>query len=93
MLIRKNDIILVISGLSGIIVGMTWPTLTGGIAPYIAYMMMSLLFLSFLSITTNQIWVALGNSPFRLFVLLFAKLIFMPVFAYSISARLTPDYR
>ena len=91
-MIRKNDIILVISGLSGIIVGMTWPTLTGGIAPYIAYMMMSLLFLSFLRITTNQIWAALRNSPFRLFILLSAKLIFMPVFAYSISARLTPDY-
>lgn len=91
-MIRKNDIILVASGLFGIIVGMARPPLTGGIAPYIAYMMMALLFLSFLRITTKQIWEALRNNPIRLLILLFAKLILMPVFAYYISVMLAPDY-
>jgi len=91
-MLRKNDLIVVFVGLATIALGLIWPARFRGLAGMIAYLMMALLFFSFLKISPADLWRPLRHGWGQLTVLAGLKLVALPVAVYYLAARLAPDY-
>lgn len=92
MMIRLNDFILLIVVFASIAVGILFPRFGLLFRHYPLYCLMTLLFLSFLSIEIETIWVTLKNSIGMIACLTLLKIILLPVVIYYIFQVIAPSY-
>lgn len=91
-MIRKSDLLLLLVSFSTMGLGLAGDKLFVGLYQLAAPSMMSLLFLSFLKVSLDEVWVSLKRYPLRLIVLTIIKLGVMPMAVYWIARALFPDY-
>jgi len=89
---RLNDLILLLVIFSSMLAGILFPDQASFFRPYPLYMMMLLLFLSFLSIRLGDIWDTLRHRAPALIWLSFLKLILVPLFVYLLFKAVYPRY-
>jgi len=87
-----NDLILLLVIFSSMLAGILFPDQASFFRPYPLYMMMLLLFLSFLSIRLGDIWDTLRHRAPALIWLSFLKLILVPLFVYLLFKAVYPRY-
>jgi len=89
---RLNDLILLIVIFSSMLAGIFFPGFASFFRPYPVYLMMLLLFLSFLSISMGAIRDTLRHHAPTLIWLSFSKLILVPLAVYFIFKVVYPPY-
>ena len=89
---RLNDLILLIVIFSSMLGGILFPVWASFFRPYPVYLMMLLLFLSFLSISMGDIRDTLRHHAPTLVWLSFLKLILVPLAVYLIFKAVYPPY-
>ncbi|MBW1713864.1 MAG: hypothetical protein JRJ59_12020 [Deltaproteobacteria bacterium] len=87
----KDLILLSVVGCSAA-AGLTWPSTFSWLAPALSYLMMGMLFLSFLKIEPIHVWRAIKDRPGQLILLGGVKLILLPALVYPLASWLSPDY-
>jgi bile acid:Na+ symporter, BASS family len=87
-----NDFILFVVVFGSIALAVLFPNMGSIFQPFILYLMMSLLFLSFLSIDFRALVDTSPSSLIRLAVLVTVKLIVLPVGLYAVCLLILPDY-
>lgn len=87
-----NDLILLLVIFSSMLVGIALPNFGSLFQPYPLYLMMFLLFLSFLSIRIHTIWNTIHNHGRKVIWLSFIKLIALPLGVYLLFMALYPGY-
>lgn len=89
---RLNDLILVLVIFSSMLAGILFPESASVFQPYPLYLMMFLLFLSFLPIELNDIrHLIRNNGPTVLWLACF-KMILLPVLVYFLFLQIAPAY-
>ena len=89
---RLNDFILLLVIFSSMLAGILLPRLASIFQPYPVYLMMFLLFLSFLSIKIETIWDTVQNNLQTVIWLSFLKLIALPLSVYFLFKVFYPSY-
>ena len=89
---RLSDVILLIVIFSSMLAGILMPGPAAVFQPYPLYLMMVLLFLSFLSIELNDIWSTIRNHLGSVIWLCALKLILLPLGVYALFSALFPSY-
>jgi len=89
---RLNDLILLLVIFVSMLAGILLPGFGSPFQPYVLYLMMSLLFLSFLSIQIDTIWHTLRDSAWSIVLLFLIKTIALPIAVYSLFRYLYPSY-
>jgi len=89
---RLNDLILLLVIFLSVIAGILLPRFGSLFQPYPLYLMMLLLFLSFLSIKIDTIWHTLINSFWTIIFLSFLKIIALPIGIYFLFRFTYPSY-
>ena len=79
---RMNDFILLVVIFSSMLAGILLPRIGNFFQPYPVYLMMILLFLSFLSIKIETIWFTIKKHTQAVIWLSFLKLIAFPLTVY-----------
>ena len=97
-MVRPKDLVLLLVIYSSLVVGVLFPAVSSLFQPIPLYSMMSLLFLSFLSINISGLWHAVRGSAWTLVLFLVFRMILLPLCiallfrviwpAYSLSALL-----
>jgi BASS family bile acid:Na+ symporter len=89
---RTNDLILLIVVFSSLVAGVLFPGPASFFQPFPLYLMMFLLFLSFLSIRLDEVWLVLIRQGWTVAWICFLKLAALPVVIYFLFSALYPDY-
>ncbi|UCF85788.1 MAG: hypothetical protein JSV50_09200 [Desulfobacteraceae bacterium] len=89
---RLNDFILLMIIFSSMRAGILLPSVGSVFQPYPVYLMMILLFLSFLSIKIETIWDTVRNHTQTVIWLSFLKLIALPLTVYFLFKVFCPSY-
>jgi len=89
---RLNDLILIIVIFSSMLAGILLPDWASFFRPFPIYLMMLLLFLSFLSISIRDIWDVVRDRAPALVWLSFLKLILVPLVVYLAFKTVYPPY-
>jgi BASS family bile acid:Na+ symporter len=89
---RTNDLILLLVVFSSFVAGVLFPGPSSFFQPFPLYLMMFLLFLSFLSIRLDEVWLVLSRQGWTIAWLSFLKLVALPAGIYFIFRALYPDY-
>jgi len=89
---QLNDLILLVVIFSSMLAGILFPGFASFFRPYPVYLMMLLLFLSFLSISMGAIRDTLRHHAPTLIWLSFSKLILVPLAVYLIFKLIYPPY-
>jgi bile acid:Na+ symporter, BASS family len=89
---RLKDIVLLLVVFSSMAAGVAWPAQSRFLGAYLSWMLMGLLFLTFLKVFPAAIWETLRRYPLKLAMLILAKLILAPCIIYLAVAKLIPDY-
>jgi BASS family bile acid:Na+ symporter len=89
---RTNDLILLLVVFSSFVAGVLFPGPSSFFQPLPLYLMMFLLFLSFLSIRLDEVWLVLSRQGWTIAWLCFLKLVALPAGIYFIFRALYPDY-
>lgn len=89
---RTNDIILLLVIFSSLVAGVLFPGPASFFQPFPLYLMMFLLFLSFLSIRLEEVWLLLRRQGWTIAWLCFLKLAALPAVIYFLFRALYPDY-
>ncbi len=89
---RLNDLILLLVIFSSMLAGILFPNPASIFQPYPLYLMMFLLFLSFLSIELNDIWKLIRNNGPTVIWLACFKMILLPVMVYFLFLYVAPAY-
>ena len=89
---RLNDVILLLVIFSSMIAGILLPRFGSVFQPYPLYLMMFLLFLSFLSIKIDTVWQTIQHSSRAVLWLSLLKLIILPTAVYFLFRIFYPSY-
>lgn len=89
---RLDDFILLLVIFSSMLAGILLPRPASIFQPYPVYLMMFLLFLSFLSIRIETVWSTVRNNLRTVIWLSFLKLIFLPLCIYFLFRIFFPSY-
>lgn len=89
---RVKDLVLLIVTFSSMLLGVLFPNYVRFFRPLPLYCMMSILFLSFLSIKITDVLGALRGDAVKIAVLLLLKLIFLPIIVFFLFQALCPAY-
>jgi BASS family bile acid:Na+ symporter len=89
---RLNDFILLLVIFSSMIAGILLPRFGSIFRPYPLYLMMFLLFLSFLSIKTDAVWHTIRHNSRTVIWLSLLKLILLPPAVYFLFKMFYPSY-
>jgi BASS family bile acid:Na+ symporter len=89
---RTNDLILLLVVFSSFVAGVLFPGPSSFFQPLPLYLMMFLLFLSFLSIRLDEVWLVISRQGWTIAWLSFLKLVALPAGIYFIFRALYPDY-
>jgi bile acid:Na+ symporter, BASS family len=89
---KLKDLILLLTIYSSLLAGILSPESCKIFQPFPLYCMMSLLFLSFLSISLSEIFQAIGRNTLVVGLFLFVKLILLPVFIFFIFRAFWPGF-
>ncbi|MBW1779943.1 MAG: bile acid:sodium symporter [Deltaproteobacteria bacterium] len=89
---RLNDLILLIVIFSSMLAGIGFPGFASLFQPFPIYLMMILLFLSFLSIRLESIWDTVRLHALTVIWLSLSKMIVIPLIVYFIFKILYPPY-
>ena len=89
---RKNDLILLLVVFSSLVAGVLFPGPSSFFQHFPLYLMMLLLFLSFLSIRLDEVWLILSQQGWTIAWLSFLKLAALPVGIYFLFRVVYPDY-
>ncbi|HUU41912.1 MAG TPA: hypothetical protein VMW42_13330 [Desulfatiglandales bacterium] len=89
---RLNDLILLLVIFFSIMLGILLPGFGSLFRPYVLYLIMILLFLSFISIEIDNIRHTLRNSVWTIALLSFLKIIALPVGVYFLFKAVYPSY-
>jgi BASS family bile acid:Na+ symporter len=89
---RLNDLILLLVIFSSMLVGILFPEPASVFQPFPLYLMMFLLFLSFLPIELNDIWKLIRNNGPTVLWLACFKMIILPVLVYFLFLQFAPTY-
>jgi BASS family bile acid:Na+ symporter len=89
---RKNDLILLLVVFSSLVAGVLFPGPSSFFQPFLLYLMMLLLFLSFLSIRLDEVWQILSQQVGTVVWLCFLKLVALPVGIYFLFRAFYPEY-
>jgi BASS family bile acid:Na+ symporter len=89
---KLKDLILLLVIYSSLLAGILSPEPCKIFQPFPLYCMMSLLFLSFLSISLSEISQAIGRNTLVIGLFLFVKLILLPVFIFFIFRAFWPGF-
>ena len=89
---RMNDFILLVVIFSSMLAGILLPRIGSVFRPYPIYLMMILLFFSFLSIKIETIWYTIRNHTQTVIWLALLKLIALPLTVYFLFKVLYPSY-
>ena len=88
----KNDLILLLVVFSSFVAGVLFPGPASFFQPFPLYLMMFVLFLSFLSIRLEEVWLMLSRQGWTIAWLCFLKLAALPAGIYFLFKALYPDY-
>lgn len=91
-MLRLNDLVLLLVIYSSLLVGVTMPDLCSIFQPFPMYMLMFLLFLSFLSIEIDNIWRSIRENGTIFLWLGSLKLIFLPLGVFFLFEKFYPPY-
>jgi bile acid:Na+ symporter, BASS family len=89
---RLNDLILLLVIFSSMLVGILFPEPASVFEPYPLYLMMFLLFLSFLPIELKDVWRLVKNNGKTVLWLACFKMILLPVLVYFLFLYIAPAY-
>lgn len=89
---RTNDLILLLVVFSSLVAGVLFPGPASFFQPFPLYLMMFVLFLSFLSIRLEEVWMLLSRQGWTVAWLCFLKLVALPAGIYFLFRALYPDY-
>jgi len=89
---RLNDLILLLVIFSSMLAGILFPKPASVFQPYPLYLMMFLLFLSFLPIELNDVWRLIRNNSRTVLWLACFKMILLPVMVYFLFLQIAPAY-
>ena len=89
---RLNDLILLLVIFSSMLAGILFPEPASVFQPYPLYLMMFLLFLSFLPIELNDVWRLIRNNGRTVLWLACFKMILLPVLVYFLFLQFAPAY-
>jgi BASS family bile acid:Na+ symporter len=89
---RIQDLILLLVILISILVGILLPRIGSLFQPFVLYLMMLLLFLSFLTIKMDTIYLTLKNSVGTIALLAVVKTIVLPIGVYFLFKAMCPSY-
>ncbi|MBF0552084.1 MAG: bile acid:sodium symporter [Deltaproteobacteria bacterium] len=89
---RTNDLILLVVVFSSMAMGILWPRFGVWFQAFPVYMVMCLLFLSYLSITPEDLWDTVKISTKTICYLAFLKMVALPVGIYFLFRIVLPDY-
>jgi bile acid:Na+ symporter, BASS family len=89
---RLNDLILLLVIFSSMLVGILFPDPASVFQPYPLYLMMFLLFLSFLPIELKDIWLLIRNNGPTVIWLACFKMILLPILVYFLFMQFAPAY-
>jgi len=91
-MLRLNDLILLLVLFSSMALGIVFPQYTGIFRPYPLYLMMFLMFLSFIPIRPGDILSTLRDSPGKIAILAALKLLILPACIYALFRLIYPEY-
>ena len=89
---NKQDGLLLFVALSSIAIGVGFPAIGMPFAGLPKYCMMALLFLSFQSIRLRNVWQTVHSQIGRIVIVLFCKLVLLPVAAYFLFTFIAPQF-
>ena len=89
---RLNDLILLLVVFSSMLAGILFPQPAAVFQPYPLYLMMFLLFLSFLPIELSDIWHLIRNNGRTVLWLAGFKMVLLPVLVYFLFLQFAPAY-
>jgi bile acid:Na+ symporter, BASS family len=89
---RLNDLILLLVIFSSMLTGILFPEPASVFQPYPLYLMMFLLFLSFLPIELKDVWQLVKNNGKTVVWLACFKMILLPVLVYFLFLQFAPAY-
>ena len=89
---RLNDLILLLVIFSSMLTGILFPEPASVFQPYPLYLMMFLLFLSFLPIELKDVWRLVKNNGKTVVWLACFKMILLPVLVYFLFLYIAPSY-
>ena len=89
---RLNDLILLLVIFGSILVGVLLPCIGAPFQPFVLYLMMLLLFLSFLTIKMDTIYLTLKNAVGTIALLAVVKTIVLPTGVYFLFKAMCPSY-
>jgi len=89
---RTNDLILLLVVFSSLVAGVLFPGPASFFQPFPLYLMMFVLFLSFLSIRLEEVWLLLSRQGWTVAWLCFLKLVALPAGVYFLFRAFYPDY-
>jgi bile acid:Na+ symporter, BASS family len=89
---RLNDLILLLVIFSSMLAGILFPEPASVFQPYPLYLMMFLLFLSFLPIELKDVWRLVKNNGKTVVWLACFKMILLPVLVYFLFLQFAPAY-
>ncbi len=85
-----KDYILIIVLYGSLVLGIVFPGTSSRMAPLIKYLMMTMLFLSFIKIAPHDVWQALTANPVNLSLGIVFRLVAAPALAYFFTQSLYP---
>ena len=91
-MLRGRDLVLLFVIYSSLVTGILFPKIGKPFQSFPLYAMMSLLFLSFLSIKIGKIWTTVQRSALLIGCFLFIRMILVPVGIALIFRAFWPDY-
>ena len=89
---RLDDLILLLVIFSSMLTGILFPEPASVFQPYPLYLMMFLLFLSFLPIELNDIWQLICRNGRTVLWLTCFKMVLLPVLVYFLFLQIAPSY-
>jgi bile acid:Na+ symporter, BASS family len=89
---RLNDLVLLLVIFSSMLAGILFPEPASVFQPYPLYLMMFLLFLSFLPIELKDVWQLVKNNGKTVLWLVCFKMILLPVLVYFLFLQFAPAY-
>ena len=89
---RIQDLIMLLVIFVSILTGIVLPRIGSLFQPFVLYLMMLLLFLSFLTIKTDTVFLTLKKSAGTIALLAVVKTIVLPIGVYSLFKAMCPSY-
>ena len=89
---RKQDMILMVITFGSMTLGVFLPFIGEPLAWFPRISMLCLLFVAFLSVDGREAWLNLVHYPLAVFLLVFLKLVIMPIACWGVFQLVLPDY-